>query len=468
MRHDHLEPQSTRRQDRRIPRRACAALGAASSVILGVLLCVSLAACSAGRTPAPAPTPTADVTAAAATTVIATPSGPITITYWETDTDDADVVLDELAGEFMKANPDITVKRAHYSYDDLRNEFRAKSFNGQPPELVRAPGEFAGPFSELKIVRPLDEIFSKDFLDQYLTGALAGATTQGKLWGLPDNYGNHLMLLYNKALVTDVPTNTDAWIVQLKTLTDPAVPQYGLAYPLDESYWLIPWLAGFGGWPMDAADRPALDTVEMTNVLQFLYDLKATHHVVPEKVDYDAAFDFFRQGKAAYIIDGTWNLERYTGLGIDVGAAPLPIVSATGLKPAPMATGRYWLISEQAEGAALDAAARFVEFMTSADAQGQWLAKMKRLPSAKEAAQSELVADDPILAGAMTQLRVARGVPPALDMACVWSGIDAHLSEVMTGAWTPENGAAAMQADAEACIEEMGGGPPAPMPTPEN
>ena len=463
MLHDHLEPKSAREQDRRTPR-ASAMLGAASGVMLGLLLCLALAACSAGRGASALPDSRAD-RGGQRSSAIATPSGPITITYWETDTDDADVLLDELAAEFMKANPAITVKRAHYSYDDLRNEFRAKSFNGQPPELVRAPGEFAGPFSELKIVRPLDEIFSKDFLDQYLTGALAGATTQGKLWGLPDNYGNHLMLLYNKALVTDVPSNTDAWIAQLKTLTDPATPQYGLAYPLDESYWLIPWLAGFGGWPMDAADRPALDTVEMANALQFLYDLKATHHVVPEKADYDAAFDFFRQGKAAYIIDGTWNLDRYTDLGIDVGAAPLPVVSATGLKPAPMATGRYWLISDKAEGAALDAAARFVEFMTSADAQGQWLAKMKRLPSIKETAQSELIAGDPILAGAMTQLRVARGVPPALDMACVWSGIDAHLSEVMAGARTPENAAAAMQADAEACIEDMGGGPPAPTPT---
>ena len=407
LRNDHFEPKNAREQDRRISRRASVSLGAVSGAALGLLLCLALAACTAGQAPAVATSPTAGATAAA-TSAIATPSGPITITYWETDADDADVLLDALAAEFMKANPAITVKRAHYSYDDLRNEFRAQSFNGQPPELVRAPGEFAGPFSELRIVHPLDEIFSKDFLDQYLTGALAGATTQGKLWGLPDNYGNHLMLLYNKALVTDVPLNTDAWIAQLKALTDPAIPQYGLAYPLEESYWLIPWLAGFGGWPMDATDRPALDTVEMANALQFLYDLKATHHVVPEKADYDAAFDFFRQGKAAYIIDGTWNLDRYADLGIDVGAAPLPVVSATGLKPAPMATGRYWLISDKAEGAALDAAARFVEFMTSADAQGQWLAKMKRLPSDKAAAQSELITDDPILAAAMMQLHVTR------------------------------------------------------------
>ena len=219
----------------------------------------------------------------------------------------------------MKANPDITVKRVHYSYDDLRTEFRAQSFNGQPPELVRASGEFAGPFSELAIVQPLDQIFARDFLDQYFSGALAGATVKGKLWGLPDNFGNHLMLLYNKALVSTVPANTDAWITQLKSLTTPITGTItgtvGLAYPLNESYWLIPWLGGFGGWPLDVADRPALDTFEMADALRFVSELKLVHHVVPEKADYTAAYDFFRQGRAAYIIDGIWNLARYQGWG---------------------------------------------------------------------------------------------------------------------------------------------------------
>ena len=113
--------------------RLSAMLGAASGVVLGLLLCLALAACTAGRAPAAAPSPTAGPTAAPTIGAIATPSGPITITYWETDTDDADVLLDELAAEFTKANPAITVKRIHYSYDDLRNEFRAESFNGQPP-----------------------------------------------------------------------------------------------------------------------------------------------------------------------------------------------------------------------------------------------------------------------------------------------------------------------------------------------
>jgi len=200
-------------------------------VLLLLVLGVSLASCAPGRGNTSVPSPKSEATPVSIANVTGTPPGPIALTYWEMDADDADVLLDELGATFMKANPDIVVKRVHYSYDDLRNEFRVRSLNGQPPELVRAPGEFAGPFSELGIVHPLDQIFARDFLDQYFAGALAGATVRGKLWGLPDNYGNHLMLLYNKALVTDLPSNTDAWIAQLKTLTDPAIPQYGWSIP---------------------------------------------------------------------------------------------------------------------------------------------------------------------------------------------------------------------------------------------
>lgn len=427
------------------------------------LLGLLLAACAAGRGPAPTALPPPAAASARPEPALAPPSGPITLTYWEMDADDADVLLDALGAEFMQANPDIAVKRVHYSYDDLRNQFRIQSFNGQPPELVRAAGEFAGPFSELGIVRPIDQIFARDFLDQYFAGALAGATVKGKLWGLPDNYGNHLMLLYNKALVSAAPANTDAWIAQLKTLTDAAAGQYGLVYPLNESYWLAPWLGGFGGWPLDAADSPALDTLEMADALRFVSDLKFVHHVVPEKADYNAAYDLFRQGKAAYIIDGTWNLGRYRELGIDVGVALLPKVSASGLSPTPMATGRYWFISSEVDDARLDAAARFIEFMTSPDAQQQWLEKMQRLPSAKATAQSEAVKNDPILSGAVAQLRVTRGVPPALEMACAWQGIDASLPQVMAGTLSPDDAPPAMQAVADECVADM---TLAPAPTP--
>ena len=200
-------------------------------------------------------TPTAtDRSQPSATTPQGTPSGPVTLTYWEEDNDAADVLLDELAAAFTQANPNVTIKRVHFSYDDLRNQFRAASlFSGEPPDLVRAPGEFTGPFGELRIVKPVDEVLGDDALDAFLPGAVAGATLGGKVWGMPDNFGGQLMLLYNKSLVDQVPADTEAWVNQLETLTDPTNGRYGLVFDETEAYWLIPWLSGFGGWPLDPA-----------------------------------------------------------------------------------------------------------------------------------------------------------------------------------------------------------------------
>ncbi len=426
-------------------------------ILILIWTCCVLIGCAQAPTPAPVAATPGTSTSEPTVETSATPAGPITITYWEEDSNEAVVLLDQLAEAFMQAYPDIVIVREHLGYDELRNRFRTASWAGEEPALVRAPGEFAGPFGELGIVKPLDELFSTEFLAQFFAGALDGATAKGRLWGIPDNYGGHLLLLYNRTLVDTVPTETDAWIKQLQGLTDLANEQYGLVYPIAESYWLMPWLSGFGGWPLDAQDHVALDTAEMIRALWFAYDLKFTQRIMPEDTTYQSAFDLFRAGKAAYIIDGAWNLASYRDLGIDVGIALLPKMSATGLTPAPMATGRYWFIASSLGGPTLDAAATFVEFMTAAEVQREWLGQMSRLPSHKDIARSELVTEDPQLSGIVAQLSVTRGVPPALEMACAWQGIGAKLSTTMSGQLSPDDAAPQMQAQAEACIEEMGG-----------
>lgn len=415
-----------------------------------------LAAC-AGAPARGTPTPTATATLSApigAPTVTA--SGPITLTLWEEDSDAADVLLDELAAAFMRDNPGVVIERTHFTYDELRNQFRAESlFDGEPPDLVRSPGEFTGPFGELKIVQAADELFAPALLDTFLPGALDGARLKGKVWGLPDNFGGHLMLLYNKSLVSEVPTETDAWVAQLKKLTDPANGRYGLVFNDTEAFWLIPWLSGYGGWPLDTNELPALDTAEMIESLWFLHDLKYQYFVTPEKMDYTGAFEAFSQGAAAYAIDGVWNFDRYKGLGVDLGVAMLPRVNKTQLLPAPMATGRYWFIAKHVEGAKLDAAKKFAEFMTAAPAQQDWLAKMQRLPSNKQVLGSRLITDDPLLQAAADQLRVARGVPPALEMTCAWRGMDAYFGKVMSNEVNPDDAPALMQAEADPCVADM-------------
>jgi len=150
-----------------------------------------------------------------------------------------------------------------------------------------------------------------------------------------------------------------------------------------------------------------------------------------DQSDYLIAYDLFSQGKAAYVIDGAWNLERYEGLGVEVGIAILPRVSKTNLMPTPMATGRYWFIANGVDAVKLEAAARFVTFMTSAQTQEQWLTKMQRLPSSKEVLGSPAVRSDPVLAPIAEQTAFDPGrsacIGDDLRLAAAWAPISLRL-----------------------------------------
>ena len=193
----------------------------------------------------------------------------------------------------------------------------------------------------------------------------------------------------------------------------------------------------------------------MVEALWFLHDLKFEHKVMPENADYQTAFDLFSQGKAAYVVDGMWNLDRYNGLGVNLGVAPLPRVSKTKLLPAPMATGRYWFVEKDVAGDKLAAAAEFIAFMTSAASQQQWLTKMRRLPSHKQTLTSTAITSDPPLRSSVEQLRVARAVPPVLEMTCAWRGMDSYLGKVMHNELSPDQAPSKMQAEADACVNDM-------------
>ena len=450
--------------------------------LFAVLLIASLllAACGGSRDE-PTPEPQPEATEAPAAQATEAPSAetqpepteapaaqePVSITFWEQEEDTIDPFIDELIAEFMEEHPNVTVERVSYGNEELRDQFQVASLAGEAPQLVRVPNDFAGPFSALDIIYDLNDVFEPAYLDQFFEGALGPAVVSGAQYGVPDNYGNHLMLLYNKELVDEVPTDTDAWIAQLQELT--TGDQFGLAYNLNEPFWLAGWIGGFGGWPLDETDSPDLASQGMIDALQFVQDLKFTHEVTPVDADYDTAQALFREGKAAYFINGDWSLGSYlegdTALPFEWGTAAMPMVSRTGEWPSPMTAGKYWMISNEVEGDELEASKTFIEHMTSDPVQERWLNEFKRLPSSKSVAESaDAITSDPILAGSMEQLSHGRGMPAAPQMRCAWDAMRPNLEAVMANSMTPEDAAAAMQAEANKCVEDAGFEPGEPAP----
>jgi arabinogalactan oligomer/maltooligosaccharide transport system substrate-binding protein len=416
-----------------------------------------LTACGPTATPAPATQPPATQAppppTEAPTVAPTEPPAPVEIAFWEQEGEEVDVFIDQLISEFQTANPTIMVSRTHYENEALRDQFQTASLASAAPEVVRVPNDFAGPFSVLDIVAPIDQLFDQAFLDQFFAGALGPAVVGGTLWGVPDNYGNHLMLLYNKTLIATPPATFEDLITQAKALT--AGDIQGFAYNLNEPFWGAGFYGAFGGWPLDEADKPQFNNQAFIDYLTFVASLK-TDGVVPQECDYNCADTLFKEGKAAMIINGDWSLGGYAdALGANLGAGPVPPIN--GHPYTEMTAGKYFMVSKAVlDNADKKAAVQaFIAFMTSADVQKRWLDQFKRLPSNQVIAQDPSIASDPILAGSMAALANGRGMPAAATMRCAWDAWRPNLEGVMAGTTTPAAAAAAAQQAADDCVATL-------------
>lgn len=390
----------------------------------------------------------------ACTPKVRPPAGPITITFWEQEGDDVDVFIDQMVANFQTQYPTITVERTHYENEALRDQFQTASLAYAAADVVRVPNDFAGPFSALDIIASVDQLFPKSFLNQFYQGALDPAIVGGKLWGVPDNYGNHLMLIYNKSLIATPPATFEELITKAKELTTGDIQ--GFAYNLNEPFWGAGFYGAFGGWPLDSKDQPQFNNQAFINYLTFVAKLK-TDGVVPQECDYNCADTLMKDGKAAMIINGDWSLGDYTkAIGDNMGVAPVPPIN--GKPYTEMTAGKYFMVSN----AVLDNADRkaavqlFVTYMTSADVQKQWLDQFKRLPSNKEIAKDPSITSDPVLAGSMAALANGRGMPAAATMRCAWDAWRPNLEGVMAGTTSPSAAAAASQKAADDCVVTLG------------
>ncbi len=394
-----------------------------------------ISACSPGAAPTPqlnvatvvagtfqyftsvAQTSTAQPTSTITPTPTSTPI-PLTIAFWDEDSQDADTLMDKLISEFDAANSGIVVQRTNYADSTLRSQFLNGSNATAAPDVIRVPNNFVGPFSQSGLIVPMSQLFDDNFLGQFLPGSLEAAKIEDTLWGIPDNYGNQLMLFYNKSLIATPPSTFDDLTTQAQSLTTKDVQ--GSAYSLTDPLWGVGFYSAFGGWPLDADDKPQFNNQEFIDYLTFVSKLKSDG-VVPKSCDYNCAETLMKTGKAAMIIDGDWALSDYsTALGNNLGVAPVPPIN--GKPYTELTGGRYFMVSKAVLNDSIkkDAVIKFITFMTSSDSQKQWIAQLKRLPSNAAAAQDPSITNDPILSGAMAALENGRGMPAAPAMPCVW------------------------------------------------
>ena len=264
-----------------------------------------------------------------------------TITVWQDFSSTEFPAFLSARNSFMSLYPNITVSWVNQTTPSPSTLVSA-ALAGKAPNVIIGTSDFEGStlFYHGLIVN-LSAVVNASFFSQYTPTAISDVTLNSSIYGFPLNV-NGIAMIYNKQLVPTAPATTNQMIQMAKNITVISNGKYvtaGVAYGLgsDGGYRFVAWQAGFGGRLFAANGAPTMNTNATVNALTFLNNLTTVYQVQPPALTGSGWQSLFETGHAGIIFDGPWDIAAYiNALGVqNVGVAPMPTVSQTGLRPLP-------------------------------------------------------------------------------------------------------------------------------------
>ena len=349
-------------------------------------------------------------------------------------------VLREVCDEYEHNNLDIEINLTYRETEELRSSYQAAAMGGSGPELIYGPSDQVGPFSVMGIIQPLDDLLPHAYFNQFVENAIV--QSDGQIWMVGDVVGNHLMLIYNKDLISSPPDNTTELIEIGKQMTvdtdgDGKIDQYGLVWNFTEPFFYVPWLGGFGEWLLTDDNNPNLNTEGNRRGFQFIKALRDEHQIIPKECDYEIANAMFKTGRAAMIINGDWSWGDYSGV-VDFGIARIPKVSETGKWPSPLVSTKGYSININTTGEKLTETLKLMKHLTSADVQLYFTQRINSQPSAIAALNNHKVRNNVLLQKSAEIIAVGRPMPIIPEMRAIWDALREQYQAVLGGTISPK------------------------------
>jgi arabinogalactan oligomer / maltooligosaccharide transport system permease protein len=384
--------------------------------------------------------------------------GRIRITIWHQDRIDIRKILQRQLQRFMQIHPEVKVEELFKETEELRSGFIIAALAGQGPEIVYGPSDQVGPFEVMHIIQPLEGIFDKEWLSQFDAKGLTWY--RGHLYQVADKLGNHLTMVYNKKLVS-TPPSTEQELIEIGTrLTvdrngDGKPDRYGLAWNYTEPFFFIPFMTGYGGWIMDENGVPTLDNPGTVGGLNFIRDLRDKYKMIPNEADYNVADILFKDGNAAMIINGDWSWAGYQKAGLDIGVAPLPQITSTGIWCGSMVSPKGFSINVNISDEKKHWAIELIRFLMLPENQLESTKELYTMPTHLQVQQSDFVRSNDILRNSRLAIEHGRPMPVVPEVRAIWDAMRPSYQAVLAGSKTAERAAKDMQAMALQRIKEM-------------
>lgn len=339
----------------------------------------------------------------------AAPAAAVEIEYWQYVFDSRVQAMDKLIEAFEAENPDITVKQVTFPYADYQTRVVAANVGGRGPDVVQLFYGWVDNFVGGNLIQPLSKKSFPDAMIEAEFFPIVSAMKRGDdYYGLPTAVRS-MALFYNKNLFAEAGLNPETppqtlsefvAAAEAATKRDSAgnILQAGVALDIarqDHHWWRAMLLPQFGGTAYsDDYSEVTYDSEAGVKALEFYTGLQTDTQVGKEGF-MDEGQAAFRAGLAAMVIDGTFRLASYGTINtFDWGVAEIP-ASDDGEK-ANYASYFANAIGAGVEGEELEAAEKFLTFITSEEAMQIWLETVGELPARKAVALTEENLADPI------------------------------------------------------------------------
>lgn len=341
------------------------------------------------------------------------------------------------AAESKRGSEAVQIEAISVPYGSFADKLQAAIPRGHGPDAFLFAHDLIGQWTRLGLVQRVDPLLDMAVvLPRLLPQTVAPLREGSSLWGLPLGFKS-LALFYRTDLVPKPPATTDELLAlgrKLRAESPPGARRYGLAYEAGTFFRHAAWLHGFGGTILvpqpDGTLLPRLQTKENLDALEFLAGM-ARRGDIPDEMSSVLVTQFFNQGRAALTINGPWFISEIEP-GVPYGVAPLPVVSPTGRRAAPLTSIEAGFVSSRSNHAR--EAAGFLAYL--AGPEGARVRMKAARQSVSDAATWQLpeAQADPVLAAFHAQLDHMVPSPSHPAMRSFWEPGEQALRQVLRGA----------------------------------
>lgn len=306
----------------------------------------------------------------------ATTAGPKTLkvyTWWDVTKFDH---LQKMQADFEKANPDLKLEFVTIP-SKYANTMITKLAAGECPDVMMLAMDQVPRYALNNMLRPLDDLASKDYKDSLYPVVLDALTVNGTLYAAARDITPKVMYLNTKMFKdAGVALPSDKWTIDefveiAKKLTKGtgADAQWGYYWKnyTDQTFAMI---AAFGGKLYSEDGKSSvLSTDKNTQAaMQFMYDLYNTYKVCPSAAQAaqfgDNEFSSFMANKVAMQIGALSTASQLDAAGVEYTALPMPYVNGISQTSSFVNT---WVIPATAKNPELSW--RVVEFLSGKEGQ---------------------------------------------------------------------------------------------------